>query len=191
MLKKYLFIIPLFLLEVMVQLGFFWLAPEYACRWVVYSFLTVMTIAHLVVSYVLMVQHGPRKAAATIVAGSFVQTLNIGATVLLLAVNSTIRSVSFLMLMLMVLYAAIVTILWISIEGFGNNMGNDPIDGQSDIVDDFDAYHESGCNEDVSIHSHRVNLPMESDSRYGAYHADISSNREASRRTPPPVPVRR
>lgn len=190
MLKKYLFIIPLFLLEVMVQLGFFWLAPEYACRWVVYSFLTVMTVAHLVITYVLLVQHGPRKAAATIVAGSFIQALNIGATIFLLAVNSTIRSASFPMLMLMVLYAAIETILWISIEGFGNNMGNTPSDGQSDIVDDFDAYHESGCHEDVSIRSQRMNVPMERDRRYGAYRADVLANREPARRTPPPVPVR-
>lgn len=190
MLKKYLFIIPLFLLEVMVQLGFFWLAPAYECRWVVYAFLTVMTVAHLVVTYVLMVQHGPRKAAATIVAGSFIQALNIGATIFLLAVNSTIRSASFLMLMLMVLYVAIETILWISIEGFGNNMGNTTRDDQSDIVDDYDSYHESGCHEEVSVRPQRVNVPVENDRRYGVYHADVSSNRESARRTPPPVPVR-
>lgn len=188
MIKKYLYIIPLFLFEVMVQLGFFWLAPKCECRWVVYSFLTVMTVAHLVVTFVLTSNNGVRKSAATVVAGSFIQVVIIGAVVLLLAVGASVRSSLFLMLMLMALYTAVVTILWISIEGFGNNNVQASHMEQNDFGED--SYHDSECIEHTEDMSHRVNMSSVRDRNMDMNHGNGLSGRGHAGITPPPIPVK-
>ena len=114
--RKYLYIIPLMLVEVVIQLGFFWLAPDNECRWLVYLFLTVMTVVHLAIAFVMINVYGARRSAAAIVAGSFVQLVIIGVSILLLLVNAPIRSTIYPELILAVSYVAIVTIFWIAIE---------------------------------------------------------------------------
>lgn len=143
MAKKYLYIIPLFLLEVMIQLGFFWLAPMCECRWVVYFFLTIMTIAHLVITFVFMIKYGVRKYAATIVAGSFIQAIIMGAVILLLTVEASVRSALFLMLMLLALYAAVVAIFWISMGELGEDSNHTPHMGQNDSETDYEPYYDN------------------------------------------------
>lgn len=184
MIKKHLYIIPLFLFEVMIQLGFFWLAPMCECRWVVYSFLTVMTVAHLVVTFVLTTNNGIRKSAATVVAGSFIQAVIIGAVVLLLAVGASVRSALFLMLMLMALYTAVVSILWISIEGFGNNTNQGSQLEQNDFGDD------SECIEQREDMSRRVSMTSMRERNTDMNHVNGLSGRGHGGITPPPIPVK-
>jgi len=190
MTKKYLYIIPLFLLEVMIQLGFFWLAPTCECRWVVYSFLTVMTIAHLMITFVLITRYGVRKCASTIVAGSFIQTIIIVATVFLLIANVTVRSSLFLMLMLMALYVAVVTIMWIAIEGIGEGHNQVQNIEQNDYENDNDSYHESDCGEYVEETHQGLNLTPVRERNYNKNSVNEFSGRGSARRTPPPIPVK-
>ena len=190
MTKKYLYIIPLFFLEAVIQLGFFWLAPECECRWMAYAFLTVMTLVHLTITFVVFSEYGVRKGAATVVAGSVIQVLVIGATVWLLAVRATERSALFLMLMLMALYAAVVTILWISIEGFSENHIGIPSmeDDEPENGDDF--YRESGCRESTEEVTRQANMPPVRERNFAPVYVNRPSSRDVSRRTPPPIPVK-
>ena len=190
MTKKYLYIIPLFLLEVMIQLGFFWLAPMNDCRWVVYSFLTVMTIAHFVITFKIMAQHGVRKSIATVVSGSVIQLIIIGATILLLMVGATIRSSLFLLLMLMTLYIAVIVILWISIEGFGSNVNHFSHTEHNDDEDDYDDYTGRDCREYSESAQERVSLPTVRTRNYNTNTTNNNSSRSIARRTPPPIPVK-
>ena len=191
MYKKYLYSIPLFLLEVIIQLAFFWLAPMCECRWIVYSFLTGMTLVHLVITFVLMVRYGVRKNAATIVGGSFVETLIIGAAVYLLMIRSNSRSALFMMLVLMALYAAVVTILCISIEGFGEQY-----EYKADIEpDEFDhGYNPYNDRERIDYTggtSQPENIPPVRAKNVNNHPANDLSGRRTPRRTPPPIPVKR
>ena len=190
MTKKYLYIIPLFFLETVIQLGFFWLAPECECRWMAYAFLTVMTIVHLIITFVVFSEYGIRKGAATVVAGSLIQVLVISATAWLLAVRATERSALFLMLMLMALYAAVVTILWISIEGFSeNHIGTPDIeDDEPENGDDF--YRENGCRESSEDVARQVNVPLVRERSFTPAYVNRPAGRDISRRTPPPIPVK-
>lgn len=200
--KKYFYIIPLLLLEVMIQLGFFWLAPDNACKWVVYAFLSGMTLAHLIIVFALQILYGIRRSAATIVAGSFAQALVIGASVWLLSVDSSVRSSIFLMSMLAVLYIALVAILWISIEGFGyNHRQYDDFDMDEDEneYDDelaLNSDEDEGCNEPEAVPARRRTVPSGNIGHalpsgvVGRRAPEVRGDRTPARRTPPPVPAR-
>lgn len=114
--KRYLYIIPLFLVELMLQMLFFWLAPETAAKWIVYSIVTVMTIAHLILTFVLIFKYGIRRAAAPVTAGTFVQFLIVGSAVFLLIVAADVRNALFLLFILSILYITVILLLGLSME---------------------------------------------------------------------------
>lgn len=114
--NKYLYLIPLTLLEVMLQLAFFWLAPDVPCYWVVYVFGSVLTLIHIVAVFVLGIKYGIRRSAATVVAGSISQVILVTTCGVLLASGSGIRNAIFALLIVSMLYVVIVTLLVLSIE---------------------------------------------------------------------------
>lgn len=54
-------IVPIFCVFAITQMLFFWLAPDVECFLVVYAFVTVLSIIHLVMTYMLSVTKGIRK----------------------------------------------------------------------------------------------------------------------------------
>ncbi len=115
--KRLLYIIPLILIEMMIQMAFFWLVPDCRCKWVVYAILTIATVVHLVISYVLVLCFEIRRTAATIVAGSVVQFMIIAASIYLWAVNASARNALFMLLIILTFYIVIMTLFGFSIEG--------------------------------------------------------------------------
>lgn len=114
--SKYLYLIPLSLIEVILQLAFFWLAPDVPCYWIVYAFGSVLTLVHIIVAFVVGSTYGVRISAATIVAGSICQILLIVTCCILLVSGSSIRNAVFSLMIASILYIVIVTLLILSIE---------------------------------------------------------------------------
>ena len=114
--KNYLYIIPLFLLEMIFQLAFFWLAPDCECKWIVYIVISAMTISHLVLSFVLTDRFGIRRSAATIVSGTFIQVIMVSAGVILLFSQADKKNAVFSMVLLALFYALTVMLFGFSIE---------------------------------------------------------------------------
>lgn len=188
--KQLLSIIPLLLFEVMIQLGFFWLAPDKTCKWVVYAFLTALSLSHLMITYGLWSKYGIRRAAATIVAGSAVQVLIILGSVFLLSQDASIRSSVFLMLMLCLLYVILVSILWINIEGFSDNTENGPSGVAAEVERDLPLR-----NYNQSCDSRGMGYSMDqspSINNHDRQENDVQSQRAplARKQTPPPLPAR-
>jgi len=173
--RNKLYIIPLFLIEMIIQLGFFWLAPECDCTWVVYAFLTIATTLHLVLSFLITTRFGIRRAAASVVAGTFIQLLIITSSIYLLAMNASARNATFLILILVSLYATVTALFGFSIEGFIRN-GGDPAERQPEM-DETDS-NRTGCS-----------VPGHSRSEHQRYESNASVR--SRRNTPPPLPVKR
>ena len=114
--KKYFYAFPLLMIELMLQLVFFWLAPDIASKWAVYAICTTMTIVHLVLVFILMLYADIRRTAATIVSGTFVQMILIAASVIMLIADAEVRSTVFLLMIISILYVAVVMVFILTIE---------------------------------------------------------------------------
>ena len=125
--KKNVFgIISLALIEVFIQLAFFWLAPNTLNRWIVYAFVTVMTCFHLVFAVLIVRKAGVRRSAAPIVIGSIVQLLILGASIGTLIFDTGIKNTLFLLLMLVVLYfVAVFTFVFLLDKPIANSDTDD------------------------------------------------------------------
>jgi len=186
---KYLYLIPLTLLEVILQLAFFWLAPEVPCYWVVYVFGTVMTLIHMGVTFVLGTKYGVRRGAATIVAGSVCQVILVATCGVLLASGANIRNAVFALLIVSMLYAIIVTLLVLSIEK------EDMLDAHTinPFEDGDDASQERLNNDMVREPSmtppvYKPHIPRDGLILVGVPRGPVTVNNGA---TPPPLPTRR
>ncbi len=183
--NKYLYFIPLSLIEVILQLAFFWLAPNVPCYWVVYAFGSFMTLLHIGISFGVGSTYGTRKSAATIVAGSICQIILLVACCVLLASSSGIRNAVFSLVILSMLYIVIVALLILSIED----------DEMSDThtVSPFDdrvtPYYDELDNGEIDINKLQASI--------GTRNLDANtplprnSMNLTSTITPPPLPVRR
>lgn len=115
--RKYLYLIPLVLLEVIFQLAFFWLASPYVfCYWTVYMFGTLMSLIHIGLMYYTGCTYGARRGAAIIVGGSVCQLLIVIVCAVLLENASSVRNAVFSLLIASMFYAVVVTLLLLSVE---------------------------------------------------------------------------
>lgn len=114
--NKYLYLIPLALIEVILQLTFFWLAPDVSCYWVVYAFGSFLTLLHIGIAFRVGSTYGTRKSAAIIVAGSICQIILFVTCCVLLASSASVRNAVFSLMISSMLYIVIVTFLILSIE---------------------------------------------------------------------------
>ncbi len=200
--KKLYYIIPLFLLEAMIQLGFFWLSPSTESRWVVYAFLTVTSITHLVITYVLLSGYGIRRAIPTVIAGSVAEMMIVVSSALLLAFKASLRSSLFLMFILTILYAALVATFALSIdrvvgESGDNGDRNDGIRYSGNGIPSPEAGNYNREQEKNRV-THNVNGYRNVNRGYVQNAGrpvirtapSYSSVRRTGVKTPPPVPTR-
>lgn len=114
--RNYFYVIPLVMLEIIIQLLFFWLAPSNACRWVVYAFLTAVSAAHLTLVFILGCKKGARRSVPSILCGTLILMFLIATGIFMLSTNATFRNAMFLMLIISILYAAAMSLMVFSIE---------------------------------------------------------------------------
>lgn len=183
--NKYLYFIPLSLIEVILQLAFFWLAPDVPCYWTVYAFGSVLTLVHIGVSFGVCSTYGIRKSATSIVAGSICQIILVVTCCVLLASSSSVRNAVFSLMISSMLYVVIVTLLILSIED------DEMLDTHT--VSPFDDgtaphYNELDTGE-IDINKSQGSIGTRN------LVANTSSPRNSmnlnSTITPPPLPVRR
>lgn len=165
--NKYLYIIPLALVEALLQLVFFWLAPDVDCFWVVYTFGTVMSLIHIGLVFVIGATYGARRCMATIVSGSICQAILFTACAVLLTSGANIRDAIFALLIVSIIYAVVVTLLVFSIK--------------SDNITDTFSYvpvnnEKNNCLEDSASH-------LNND--------QIVNLKAGNNIVPPPLPVRK
>lgn len=191
--NKYLYLIPLVLLEAILQLAFFWLAPAVPCYWIVYAFGSALTLIHIGVTFVLGIKYGVRRSAATVVAGSVCQVILITVCAVLLAGGSEIRNAIFALLIVSMLYAVIVTLLVLSIEK------NDMLDLHTvNPFDDGSETYPERRHNDIMV-DYPVENPIPKPHRPMSTVGTMSINQTTSRAsmavnanvTPPPLPMRR
>lgn len=114
--RNYFYIIPLVMLEAVIQLLFFWLAPAVVSRWVVYAFWTVVSVAHLTLVFILGNKKGVRRSVPTILCGSLILLFLVATGIFMLATNGTFRNTIFLMSIITILYMAAMCLMVFSIE---------------------------------------------------------------------------
>lgn len=164
--RKYLYIIPFTLMEIVVQMIYFWIAPYYGYNWAVYSFLTVMTLLHFAFMFFLLNRYEGAKVSAAVRTGSILQIINIAAAVVLLTRDPSLRSVIFWTLLLSILYVAVAMYHWIDIY----------------VSEDADNHSRNA----ETIRSGRRSVV-----NTGHEKRTAGASRSVSRGTPPPLPVRR
>ena len=141
MLKRLFYIIPMFFLEMAIQLTFLSLSPNVKCRWFVYGIITFATMIHISGSYVLLFFKRIRKSAAVIVAGSIVQFIMICMGYALMAGNAGIKKAVITLIVLLCIYFATVSFFLLIMEEDGMFNG---IDDHED-TDEQDNELESNC----------------------------------------------
>ena len=175
--NKYLYLIPLGVVEIILQLTFFWLAPKVPCYWGVYGFGTFMSLIHIAMIFVLGVYCGIRRSAATVVAGSVCQIMLIISCVGLIASGASMRNAIFLLLIISMVYVVITTLLLLALEKRGEEI-SEPVS----LVDNELAHNEPQYVE-------RVPAPMPVSSV--RTQAPRIRNVSESLVSPPPLPVKR
>ena len=141
MLKRLFYIIPMFFLEMAIQLTFLSLSPNVKCRWFVYGIITFATMIHISGSYVLLFFKRIRKSAAVIVAGSIVQFIMICMGYALMAGNAGIKKAVITLIVLLCIYFATVSFFLLIMEEDGMFNG---IDDHED-TDEQDNELGSSC----------------------------------------------
>lgn len=104
--RRFLYLIPLAGVLAIPQILFFWLAPPADCRYVVYIFCTVLTIAHAVMTFYSVNAFGIRRSAATVAVGAVEVLGALIAGAILLANQSSIRTAAFCLSIFSVVYIA-------------------------------------------------------------------------------------
>ncbi len=185
--------IPLILIELALQLTFFWLVPNVESKWIVYCIGTIMTASHLFLVFYLGMRFGTRRSAATVVGGTVIQAVLLAASAVLVMIDASSRNTLFMLSIISIFYIAIVTSLGLFIENVSES---------DDTHNDF--YVNDREEEEVS--SCREREAQRNDHEY--YHSDRRRNEnsntiytnsrsrveETGRRAnfnPPPLPARR
>ncbi len=119
MLKRLFYIIPMFFVEVAIQLTFLSLSPNVKCRWFVYGLISFATMIHILGSYILIFFKRIRKSAAVIVAGSIIQFVMICAGYVLMAGNASIKKAIITLVALLCIYFATVSFFLLIMEEDG------------------------------------------------------------------------
>jgi len=104
--RRFLYLIPLAGVLAIPQILFFWLAPPADCRYVVYAFCTVLTIAHAVMTFYSVNAFGIRRSAATVTVGAVEVLGALIAGAILLASLSSVRTAAFCLSIFSVIYIA-------------------------------------------------------------------------------------
>lgn len=141
--NKYLYLIPLALVEVVLQLAFFWLAPDVPCYWAVYAFVTTLSLIHIALVFGVGIRFGVRRGSATVVVGSFCMAIVITTAVVLLFGGASVRNAIFALAIETLVYAIFVAALILSIER------DDQISGRDGYAPDRKFKKPQFCTDDI------------------------------------------
>jgi len=191
--KNVFYAIPLILIALALQLTFFWLVPNVESKWIVYCIGTIMTSLHLFLVYYLGTRFGTRRSAATVVAGTVIQSVLLIASAVLVMIDATSRNTVFMLSIISIFYIAIVTSLGLFIESVPES--NDIRNNIS--VNDRDEEEVSSCRDREEQRNNRDYCHSErrsNENRNTIYTNGRSRVEETGRRpnlNPPPLPNRR
>lgn len=119
--NKYLYLIPPILLEFVLQLLFFWLAPGVPCYWTVYAFGTTVSILHIALVFIVGTTYGVRRSAATVSVSSIFLSMFVMVCVILLTNGADVKNALFSLIISVMVYAALTILLVLSIEKNGES----------------------------------------------------------------------
>jgi uncharacterized membrane protein len=97
-------IVPIFCVFAITQMLFFWLAPDVECFLVVYAFVTVLSIIHLVMTYMLSVTKGIRNSAGTILVGSVIWIIYMVLSAVLIGFDVSVKTAAFSLIIVFFVY---------------------------------------------------------------------------------------
>ncbi len=179
--RKAFYLIPLFLIELMIQLTLFWLMPPVNCRWVAYGIITFMSVTHLAFVFVLSVKRGVRRSMGTIIVSSFIMMLVLGGGSVLMLLDASVRNVAFSLTVLCILYAVVVSTLFLTMDSDSDLATSMPpgdmhrLEGQKPCMADADAVFLPNTNDThTRMNGHCEDVRQQDRMRAGA----------------PPLPVR-
>ena len=191
--KNVFYAIPLILIELALQLTFFWLVPNVESKWIVYCIGTIMTSSHLFLVFYLGTRFGTRRSAATVVAGTVIQAILLIASAALVMIDATSRNTVFMLSIISIFYIAIVTSLGLFIENLPES--NDTHNDSS--VNDRNEEEVSSCRDREEQRNRREYHHRDrrcNESRNTIHTNSRSRAEESTRRAnfnPPPLPARR
>ena len=139
MMKRIFTAIPMFFFGIMIQLLLLWLSPDAKCCWVVYIMVSLITIVHLTISYLLLLFKGIRRTVGIIITGSIINFVALCAGFILMLLDVRTMNSLFAESIIGVFYMTTVLFLSLTIED--NNMVDIP-DEELDVIEDWD-YEDS------------------------------------------------
>ncbi|MCR5735162.1 MAG: hypothetical protein K6G22_11190 [Lachnospiraceae bacterium] len=116
MLKRVLTPVGFFLTGLFIIMLFVGVSSDVKYKWVVYIVVSVMTAAHLMISYYLLILKGLRIAAAPVISGSVIFLAILIAGFLLLFFDAGLKQSIYVESLLSVLYGALMIYFAVTME---------------------------------------------------------------------------
>lgn len=114
--EKLLGIVPAFCIFVITQICFFWLVPDVECFLAVYAFVTLISLIHMLMTYLLSVTKGIRNSAGMIIMGSAIWVIDIVMSVILLYFDVSVKTAAFSQTIVFLVYLVVTITMYLSME---------------------------------------------------------------------------
>ncbi len=112
--EKLLGIVPAFCIFVITQICFFWLVPDVECFLAVYAFATLISLIHMLMTYLLSVTKGIRNSAGMIIMGSAIWVIDIVMSVILLYFDVSVKTAAFSQTIVFLVYLVVTITMYLS-----------------------------------------------------------------------------
>lgn len=112
--EKLLVIVPAFCIFVIMQICFFWLVPDVECFLAVYAFVTLISLIHMLMTYLLSVTKGIRNSAGMIIMGSAIWVIDIVMSVILLYFDVSVKTAAFSQTIVFLVYLVVTITMYLS-----------------------------------------------------------------------------
>lgn len=112
--EKLLGIVPAFCIFVITQICFFWLVPDVECFLAVYAFVTLISLFHMLMTYLLSVTKGIRNSAGMIIMGSAIWVIDIVMSVILLYFDVSVKTAAFSQTIVFLVYLVVTITMYLS-----------------------------------------------------------------------------
>lgn len=112
--EKLLGIVPAFCIFVITQICFFWLVPDVECFLAVYAFVTLISLIHMLMTYLLSVTKGIRNSAGMIIMGSAIWVIDIVMSVILLYFDVSVKTAAFSQTIVFLVYLVVTITMYLS-----------------------------------------------------------------------------
>lgn len=112
--EKLLGIVPAFCIFVTTQICFFWLVPDVECFLAVYAFVTLISLIHMLMTYLLSVTKGIRNSAGMIIMCSAIWVIDIVMSVILLYFDVSVKTAAFSQTIVFLVYLVVTITMYLS-----------------------------------------------------------------------------